>query len=197
MRQSVPSSRPRLLSRLRRNQDGLTSVEVLVSLPVILALTIFGYELGLALVRHTMLERATDVVVRDVRIGKIAAGDYDTIRGRICEKARIIPECAQRLKLEVMVTDPYAEWSGMAKNLDCVTLAKEQTEGGVKIVTTGGTPRSFDAASGNQLVVMRSCVAIQPFSGTGVLARAMTQDTPKDQPLAYNLTSITSYVMEP
>lgn len=197
MRQNVPHTPARLLSRLRRNQDGVTAVEVLVALPVILALMIFSYELGLALVRHTLLERATDVVVRDVRIGKIKAGDYDTIRDNICRHAKIIPDCENRLKLEVKVTDPYSAWSGMDQALDCARLSEVQVEGATKVVADPGQARRFDIAWGNQLVLLRSCVSVQPFSATGVLARAMTADDSTDQPMAYNLTSVTSYVMEP
>lgn len=196
MRQNVPTP-ARLLSRLRRDDDGVTAVEVLIALPVILGLMIFSYELGLALVRHTLLERATDVVVRDIRIGKIEADDYDTIRDNICYNAKIIPDCENRLKLELKVTDPYADWTGMDQALDCAQLSEVEVEGAIQVVADAGDARRFDTAWGNQLVLLRSCVSIQPFSANGVLARAMTSDQPRDEPLAYNLTSVTSYVMEP
>lgn len=173
---------PPILRRLRADTDGSQTVALAVIAPLLLTLCGFVMDVGLLMVRNVMLERAVDVRVRDIRLGKTSATDYDNLRKQICAEASIIPECETRLKLQL--TAMYANsWQDPGALPDCESLK----------TVTYTPPREFDTATSNQLVVLRACAVVEPvMPGWGLGEVLLTSENNR----FYQVSAATSYTQE-
>lgn len=152
-----------LLSRLRRflrATDGTASVEVVILFPLMLWPFLTGMEAGIMQMRRVMFEHAVDVVARDVRMGKSGFGTAAEIRAAVCDRAGIIPDCANNLMLELAPV----QVEGFTATESAVTCRNRDQE--VQPATT------FNPGSQNELMFMRFCVLYDPiFPGVGIGAR--------------------------
>ena len=58
----------------------------------------FMMELGFVTMQHSMLDRAMDMTVRDIRLGTGTAPQHDDIKDMICARAGFIPDCDTSLR---------------------------------------------------------------------------------------------------
>lgn len=155
----------RRLGALRRDRKGNATIQVVMMVPLLIAVSSIGFELGMITLRQAMMDRAVDLEVRSIRVGTRSSSDYEGLRTAICERAMIIPECEQRMKLELVAMDPYT-WETPQAEPDCEALDK----------VTVTDPRQFDDVTGGQLVVLRACAVVQPiFPGMHLGARLLSR----------------------
>ena len=62
----------RLIHRFRRSEDGTSSVEFVILMPLVFAIFVAALESGLMMVRWTSIDRASDMVIRQLRLGQLA-----------------------------------------------------------------------------------------------------------------------------
>lgn len=152
-----------LMSRLRRflrATDGTASVEVVLLFPLMLWPFLTGMEAGIMQMRRVMFEYAVDVVARDVRMGISGFGTAAEIRAAVCDRAGIIPDCANNLMLELAPV----QVEGFTATESAATCRNRDQE--VQPATT------FNPGSQNELMFMRFCVLYDPiFPGVGIGAR--------------------------
>lgn len=175
----------RWLRSLRRDTSGVTTVELMVALPLMLSIVSFTMDLGLLMVRNVVLERAVDISIRDIRLGNAPADDYDGLRQKICENAIIIPECSTRLKMQLNAMSPYV-WEDPGKVPDCESL---------KSVTVTA-PRVFDAAARNQLVFFRACAVLDPVMPGWGMGDLLTQASDGTRNRFYQVVAATTFTKE-
>ena len=91
--------RGRLLDgrRFARSEEGGATTEFVVIFPIFLVVFLSCFEASLLLIRQLMLERAVDVVVRDVRLSTGTTYRHDQLKSRICDNASILPNCLENL----------------------------------------------------------------------------------------------------
>lgn len=154
-----------LFNRFRAAQDGGVTVEFVLVFPIFLLLMAAAVEISLVTMRHTMLERGLDVVVRDIRLGTGTVPQHDEIKTRICQEARLIPNCTETLKLEMQVMDLRA-YSDLPEAADCTDKAEP-----------AAPVRAFDHGDANDLMVLRACAKYDPFLPDAMIGKALFKDS--------------------
>ena len=167
--------------RFHRSEDGNSTIEFVIVLPAFFLLFTSAYEGGVLSTRHVVLEGAVDRAVRDVRIGKMPDPTHDSLTRAICDYARIIPNCLQNIRLE-MINNDLRNWTAISEQVACVDRDEEAPP--LLNFTNGGN---------NQLMILRACVLFDPMIPTTGLGKAI----PKESGGAYGLVATSSYVMEP
>lgn len=169
------------LRRFRRSEDGTATIEFALTFPAIMLVFMSSVELGMATFNHSMLERAVDMTVRDIRLGTGTAPQHDEMKNLICERAAFITECDKNLKLEMVQVDPR-NWIGIDVEADCTDLSEEVAP-----------VRNFDNGKENELMILRACAKINPvFPTTGI-----GKQIEKDGAGQYALISTSAFVQEP
>ncbi|MCD9148630.1 TadE/TadG family type IV pilus assembly protein [Pseudophaeobacter flagellatus] len=147
-----------LLRRFRRDSAATVTIEFVLLIPLYFAILVSTVELGLVNLRHTQLERALDIAVREIRLNTGAVADHDTMRDMICDLSGLIKDCESSLRLEMVQLDPFA-WVPVDPTPDCISDPKEINP-----------PRGFNqAGASNDLMLIRACMRFKPiFSNWGL-----------------------------
>lgn len=169
------------LRRFRDTEEGSMVVPFALWLPLFVGLILSGIELGAVTIRHTALERALDETVRDVRLGTGTNYTHDSLKTEICNTAAILPDCANKLKLE-MVKMNVRTWVEPNRTADCIDTAFPVNP-----------VRSFTYGRDNELMLLRACYKYSPISPAGGLSSALRQD---DQGFTA-IVSTSAFVQEP
>lgn len=173
----------RLLRNFRRNEEGSITVEFVIFFPLLLLILLTTIELGLIQMRGSMLERALDLTVRELRLGTGATVQHDDIRDDVCSRAGFIDDCETQLRLELVQVDPF-NWSDIDPTPDCVNSTT---------VADINPVRSFENGQSNELMFVRACLKFNPFLPTWGLGAAM----PKDADGRIKLYAASAFVQEP
>jgi len=171
----------RKLSRFSRSENGSSTIEFAITFPSVIFLMLSGIELGFVNLHHSMLERAMDLTVREIRLGTGAAPQHDEIKDRICARAGFIEECGNNLKLEMVQVDPR-NWAGISANPDCTDKSEDVNP-----------VRNFVNGLDNELMILRACAKIDPVFPTTGLGSNMQ----KDDFGQYSLVATSVFVQEP
>mgnify|MGYP002779623911 CR=1 FL=1 len=194
---SRPPARPAparrgALARFLRSEDGSVTIEFALLFPVFFGFFLSTFELGMVMTRQVMLDRGVDMAVREVRTNAIVAppGSDDRVRAlalhalvkaAVCDRAAMIPDCLNQLRLELVRVDPR-DYATLSADVDCVDRTQPMQD-----------PRDFTATDPNLLYVMRACSLFDPYLPfTGLGARI-----PRESGGAYALVSTTAFVVEP
>jgi hypothetical protein len=169
------------LALFSRREDGSASVEFAFVAPLVMLLLGSTFELGLLTVRETLLERALDLTVRDIRLGTGTAPQHDELKNRICERSYLLHDCDQNLRIEMIQLDPRA-WVDPRQDADCTDRSQD-----VEPV------RAFIHGRENEMMLVRVCVKVQPLFPTTGLGAAMQKDGAGD----YSLIAKSAFVQEP
>lgn len=166
--------------RFKRTEDGNVNVEFAFIIPSFIFVVLAGVELSLVTVQQTMLERAVDLTVRDVRLGTGSNFQHDDLKEAICVRAQFIKECSSNLRLE-MIEQSAFDGIVLSTEADCTDKREE-----VNPVL------NFNNGAENQLMILRACARIDPVFPTTVIGKTLVADS--DQ---YALTATTAFVQEP
>lgn len=172
----------RLINRFRRDDAGsVETISFALWMPMIIVVLLTMIEVGAYTARATMLERAVDLVARDIRLGTGTAPQHDEIRTQICDRAVMIPDCATNLRLEMLQRDPRS-WQALPQTADC-------TDAALPVAPV----RAFETGQSNELMVLRACAKVTPIFPVTWLAESIHVDTAGD----YALIAASSFVQEP
>lgn len=168
--------------RFLRREDGNATVEFAILFPLFVTLLVSSVEIGFITIRHTMLDRAVDLTVRDIRLGTGNAPQYSDIRDAICERAPVIPDCEDNVKIEMIRMDLRA-WTPPPADYDCVNHAEQ-----VQPV------RTFTNGMENEMMLLRICAMFEPIFPLAGLGR----DLKSNSPTGYTaMVTATAFVQEP
>lgn len=170
-----------ICGRFCRSEDGTATIEFAILFPIFMFVMASGVELGVATLQNSMLERAVDMTVRDIRLGTGTAPQHDEIKTLICDRAGFIENCSDNLRLEMIQVDPRA-WVAIPANADCTDQSEEVAP-----------VRSFVNGLDNELMILRACAKFDPLFPTSGLGGAMI----KDGAGKYALVSTSAFVQEP
>jgi Flp pilus assembly protein TadG len=173
------------LADFRDCERGTASLEFVLVFPIFFAFFLMTFESGMISLRHVMLERGIDIAVRDVRIGKMVDPTRDALRTRICEVARIIPNCDTQLQLQMIVRQPRS-FADIPARVPCINRGLSTQP--VVEFTNGGN---------NELMILRACVRIDPYLPTTGLGKAFVDGADSASGGSYALVSVAAFVIEP
>ena len=169
------------LTRFRRQDDGSATLEFAIIIPAFLMILMSTVELGLVNIRQSLLERALDQTVRELRLSTGEPAQHDAIRDRVCDLSGFIENCATSLRLEMVSQDPF-NWTGINPEPDCVSRIED-----VQPV------RTFTTGQSNELMLIRACMKFRPiFSDWG-----LGGDLGKDADGRVSLFAASAFVQEP
>lgn len=152
------------LAKRLKDDRGTASIEFVIVFPFFLGVLLSSFELSLITMRETMLERALDLTVREIRLETGSAPQHDEIKTLVCERAPIIPDCEKNLRLEMVQIDPR-NWVSPDEDFDCTDQSQE-----VQPV------RNFVNGMDNDLMLLRACAKFTPtFPGAG-LGKSLSKD---------------------
>jgi len=174
----------RLRKLLRRfvGENGSATIEFVILFPFFIGLFASSYEAAFVTMRQVMLERAVDIVVRNIRLGIGGTPTHDGIKADICNTAGIIPDCMNSLHIEMesISKDTWAIRTGAVQCID-KDLAIDPTI-------------NFSAGGDNDLMLMTVCAVFSPMvptTGLGLRLPKVNGGT------HYGLVSITAFANEP
>jgi hypothetical protein len=148
----------------RSREDGNVTVEFAIVVPLFMMILMSTVELGLITIKQSMLERALDLTVRDLRLGTGTDQQHNDIRDSICSRSGFIANCNTSLRLEMVQVDPF-NWVGIDESPDCVTAVED-----VQPV------RSFTSGQSNELMFIRACMKFKPVFPTWGLGDSLEKD---------------------
>lgn len=173
-----------LLKTTRRRlgkEDGNATVEFVILFPFFLVLLLSAVELGILSLRGMMLERATSVVVRELRLGMALDPDYEYIKTRICEESTVIANCSDTLTLELTPVDTET-WTFFDTTSQCIDKSAEVEPS-----------LEFVAGNRNELMMVRVCAAYDTvFPLTGLAPYLFKQSDGR-----YAIVARSAFVNEP
>ncbi|MDJ0627548.1 MAG: TadE/TadG family type IV pilus assembly protein [Rhodobacter sp.] len=170
----------KILRRFGR-EDGNATIEFVVLFPVFIAIFGSAFEAGLFSTRQALLERATDVAVRDLRLGDPGVANFDDLKARICNVAGVIPDCMGAVHIELAPVSTET-WDMRLGATACIDRDEDITP--VVSFTQGGS---------NELMLVRVCAVVRPMSPFTPLGLKM----PKINTSDYALVSAAVFVNEP
>jgi hypothetical protein len=163
-----------------RREDGTATIEFVILFPVFMVLFLSAFEIGLYMVRQVMLDRATDIAVRSLRLGQWDDPTHEKIKDYICELSMILPDCDENLRLNL---SPVSEtsWTYSPGSEICVDKTEEINE------------PTFLPGIQHEMMMMHVCALQRPlFPTTGLGLQMPRQDNDH-----YALISLTAFVNEP
>jgi hypothetical protein len=172
--------RIRQILRRLRDDTGAATIEFVILFPVIFALFVSAMDAGILMTRQVLLERAVDIVVRDIRLGR-ATGDHAAMRREICANTVMMPNCNDILLIEMRPISMQT-WGPLDAPTACIDRAED-----VEPVTT------FTAGAPNQLTIIRVCARFDPLFPQTPLGLNL----PGDGQGGYALATASAFVTEP
>jgi hypothetical protein len=174
-----------MMSRLRnfwrKDERGTATVEFVIVFPLIMAVFMSTFELAMLTAKYTMLDRAMDQTMRDVRLSSSNPLTPQSVKNDICNRALLIKDCHAELVVEMTDILPPV-WSWPATRTSCANRGS----GTLPIV-------NYTQATTNKLVLVRACALVDPWFPLTGLGMALA----KDPTGAYQMTSIAVFVAEP
>lgn len=174
-----------MMSRLKRfwskDEEGTATVEFVIVFPLIMAVFMSTFELAMLTAKYTMLDRAMDLTIRDVRLSSGAPMTPADVRTRICDRAMLIKNCNTELVVEMTDIQPPI-WTWPATSASCANRGA----GTLPVV-------NYTQATANKLVLVRACALVDPWFPLTGLGMALS----KDGSGAYQMTSVSAFVAEP
>ncbi|MDA8585966.1 pilus assembly protein [Rhodobacteraceae bacterium] len=170
------------LRRLGLSESGAATVELVIVFPFFLSVFIYAFEVAIMNTRAVMLERATDIVVRDIRLQGGADLTYDTVLAQICGIAVVVPDCLETTRIELQAVD-RDNFQGLTGGVDCIKRDRAIQ-----------APIRFENGAEHETMLMRVCSVIDPiFPGFGV-GRTIPLDPVTGD---YKVIASTAFVNEP
>lgn len=166
-----------------RGENGSATIEFVILFPAIMTIFLSAFEVAIYLTRSVMLDRAVDLSVRDLRLGRLDPQTHAELKRRICDDALIFSNCLDTMKLE-LTRVPTDTWTLPAGNVTCV----DRTEEIAPVVDD-----FVDVGLPNEVMIVRACAVLDPFFGTTPLV----MDLPLDISGGYHIIAASTYVNEP
>lgn len=142
------------LWRFRRNDAGAATVEFVILFPLVLTMMLGAIDLGITMLRQVMLDRAVDMTVRDVRLGKIGTNGSDRMSDLICSNAMLLPNCNSNITVEMMPVNT-SDFTGLDGPFPCIDDQQE--------ITASVTFNPGAGGAEQELMLLRICVIAEPF----------------------------------
>lgn len=170
-----------VLKRFFKQEAGHASIEFAIMFPVFFFILLSSIELGVMTVRSALLERALDVVVREIRLTTGTAPSHQALKEKLCNETNVVPDCLTNLALEMYLVDPRA-WTDIPAKATCTNRAEE-----VDPVV------SFSNGMDNELMILRACAKFNPMFTAIGLSSLLQRDAAGDSAIVAK----SAFVQEP
>ena len=164
------------------SESGVATVEFTVVFPFFVAVFLGSYEVAIMNSRAVMMERATDIAVREIRLAGGRQVEHDDVRDVICEYSMLIADCDNVTKIELTRVDRVTWTANVGDDADCQDREDEIRP-----------PANFQNGAENDLMLIRVCAVVDTIFPSFGVGRTI----PKDENGGYILISNSAFVNEP
>lgn len=173
-----------IFKRFRKNEDGHASLEFVIMFPVFFMILLTSIEVGVMTVRSSLLERAVDVVVREIRLTTGTSPSHQTIKEMICDETNVVPDCLDNLALEMYLIEPR-NWYDISSSAACSNRAED--------VDDPENYQHIENGLDNELMILRACAKFNPmFTNIGI-SSFLNRDAAGDSAIV----AMSAFVQEP
>ncbi|HBZ43085.1 MAG TPA: pilus assembly protein TadE [Maritimibacter sp.] len=165
-----------------KREEGNATIEFVILFPAVMTLFLSSFEVSVMLLRSVLLEKSLDTTVRELRLGIMNPSTAAELKSTLCERAPILPECAQTMKVELVVV-PTNTWTLPSGNIQCV-----DRDAGINPVT------GVTFGQANDVMIVRACAKVDPFFSTTPWVMDLI---PLDTSGQYAVVAASTFVNEP
>jgi hypothetical protein len=178
------------LRRFLSNETGTASIEFVLVIPIVMMIFMASVESSLYMVRHVMLERSVDIVVREIRMGNLDDLDHKQLKELFCTNSGLVPDVATCVKAMKVWMQPIntANFDMVAPPRDCVDRAEN-----IEPPAPGLT--EFRFGTDNEIMLLRICLKEEPMFPTTLVGARFVSFGEGDGNYALMTTSV--FVNEP
>lgn len=148
-----------LVRRFLRREDGNATVEFAILVPLLFAIFVATIEGGLMMSRWSGIDRASDMVIRNLRLGQYENPTAEFLRGEICDQVYLIENCFENTVVDIRRIN-RTTFVMPDQNEPCVTREDEIIQPVVEI-----TP-----GQQNDLMLIRVCITVDALFPTSRFA---------------------------
>lgn len=142
----------RVIRQFCLGRQGAASLEFVVTFPILFVMSVLSINLSFTMVQATLLERALDLTVRDLRLGNITDPAMAELEQAICDRMVILGNCRGSLTLEFTLVDPVT--FSMPPRMGPCTVRDAEAE----LARAG---QSYATGGQNELMLVRACVEVE------------------------------------
>jgi hypothetical protein len=181
------------MTRLRAflaDDNGTATIEFVFIIPIVMTIFMASIESGLFMVRHVMLERSVDIVVRNIRMGNLDDLDHKQLKQLFCTNSGLVPDVADCVKAMKVWMQPIntANFDMVAPPRDCVDRAEP-------IEPPAPGLNEFRFGTDNEIMLLRICLKEDPMFPTTLVGARFISYGEDDGSYALMTTSV--FVNEP
>lgn len=152
------------LNEFRRDETGSPTVEFVIIAPFLFWFTFSTFESGWLMTQQAMLNRGLNMVTRELRLDLINSPTHLIVKNRICHQARILRNCSDSLKLELI--DFVLADGPPTTAASCVDRTEDLEP-----------DAAINRGADEQLMFMRACIVVDPLLPGFGLGAALTTDS--------------------
>lgn len=171
-----------LFRRFQRSEEGNASIEFVILFPVVFTIFVAALESGLMMVRWTSIDRASDMVIRSLRLGQYTNPDAIMLRREICNRTYAIENCFENTVVEVTRIS-RTTFTMPSSSTPCVTRTDTVIQPVTQVVP----------GQQNDLMLIRVCVTVNAMFPSSVYSIPMQLDAQG----GYAISVASVYVNEP
>jgi Flp pilus assembly protein TadG len=148
------------IRRFLRREEAASTMEFVITFPVVMMLFIAVFETSMIMTRQVMLERTLDQAVRVLRLANGLTVNAADIRAAICDNTDLLPDCRTLLTIDLRAVD-RATYAVPSNQEMCIERAD----------VTATLNNQFNPGADNELMLVRACFIVDrivPFSGFGL-----------------------------
>lgn len=186
----------RALTSLKKwlsREDGTATIEFVTVIPMAMAILLAAGEASMVSLRQTALDRALDMTVRELRLGKIANPTFADLRTRICNRLSSLDDCAANLTLEMTVRSTSITGIVSVPSLTDLCINRATNIDPVLSLRPGAADGDPVPGGANDLVLVRACLVQDYFFPTTANQIALEDNAGQE----FQLISTTAFVNEP
>ena len=173
-----------LLERFRKSEAGHASLEFVIMFPILFMILLSSIEIGVMTLRASLLERALDIAVREVRLTTGTSPSHQTLKEMICDETNVVPDCLNNLALEMYLIEPR-NWYDISSTAACTNRAED--------VEDPDNFQHIENGLDNELMILRACAKFDPmFTDVGV-SSFLSRDDAGDSAIV----AMSAFVQEP
>ena len=169
------------LRRFCGTQSGSVTVEFVLLFPAALYILLMSCEVGLWNTRELMLRRATNLVIREVRLTTGAPPSYEEMKQAICERSIFTDGCMENLRVEMRAL-PISAWSNVTGPAQCIDHEED-------VDPLDG----FKPGQQNELMIVRVCRLFDPIMPGGGFGNKVAENSENE----YGVRVTSAFVTEP
>ena len=187
------------LRRFLKDENGTATIEFLMVFPVIMTIFFASFESSFFMIRHVMLERSVDIVVRGIRLGQLdymttfsQAEQHKILKELICEESALVSsvaDCIQDLRIWLQPINT-ADFAMLAPTRYCV-----DTSAPIDPADPGPPTTEFALGTDNEIMLMSVCLKQEPIFPSSIVGAQLVADGEGDG--SYALMTNTIFVNEP